>query len=492
MSNNIIDTMGIFFTEGDNSVSRNANYTEYKDGYYIGNELNPYLILAKINNNVTTLSVHKDTKIIAPWAFSTRLTSISIPDGILEITPFTSYQNYSFTFTTYDNALYIGNEENPYVLLFKALNKSITSCNIHEDTKIIFDSAFSGCSELTEIYIPDSVRSLGQYAFYGCKKLLNVTLTQNSNLFKIGNRAFFDCFDLKSFSLVNKLEIIDELAFGYCYDLNSFTISSSVKSIRRSAFFRTSNLKFFEVSTENAFFCAVDGNLLNKDKTILIEYAAGKSESVFVVPSTVKYIYGDIKYANFKEIILPNSLKDIEDFYFYQESSLNYYEYDNGLYLGNEDNNFLVFVTTKDKNILNCTIHPSTKFIMGAAFMDCTKLETVSIPQGIISIGARAFQGCKSLKSVVIPEGVTRLGEGLFQGCSSLNYLSLPRTILKIRNMDHISGQYSPCLSSYSNTSLTEIIFAGTIEEWNAIEDIYKFTGSEVCFRIKCSNGYIN
>ncbi len=95
----------------------------------------------------------------------TSLTSVNIPDSVTNV----SYANFngctSLKFNEFDNANYIGNENNPYLVLIKAKDGNITSCNINDTTKMILDNAFFGCSKLTSVTIPASVISIGQDAF---------------------------------------------------------------------------------------------------------------------------------------------------------------------------------------------------------------------------------------------------------------------------------------------------------------------------------------
>lgn len=70
----------------------------------------------------------------------------------------------------YDNALYLGSSENPYLVLYQAVNRDITSCVIHKDTQFIHSRAFQDCM-LTEISISSSIKYVGSYAFAGCKGL---------------------------------------------------------------------------------------------------------------------------------------------------------------------------------------------------------------------------------------------------------------------------------------------------------------------------------
>jgi len=57
----------------------------------------------------------------------------------------------SLTYHAYDNALYLGNKSNPYLVLVKAKNTSIASCTIHEDTRVIYRFAFRDCASLTSV-----------------------------------------------------------------------------------------------------------------------------------------------------------------------------------------------------------------------------------------------------------------------------------------------------------------------------------------------------
>ncbi len=100
----------------------------------------------------------------------------------------------SLQFTVYDNAKYLGSESNPYLLLVKALNQSITSCLIHEDTVIIGGSAFYECGQLTSIVIPDSVVTIEDCAFWNCRKLREVTIGDGVTL--ISYYAFAGCDEL--------------------------------------------------------------------------------------------------------------------------------------------------------------------------------------------------------------------------------------------------------------------------------------------------------
>lgn len=115
------------------------------------------------------------------------LKTLTIPDSVtfIDINAFSGCSN--LTYTTYGGAYYLGNATNPYVVLVKAENTDLDSCTIHENTKIIYQSAFENCSYLREVEIPDGVACIGQKAFYNCG--INY-VSCYSSVTNIGENAF--------------------------------------------------------------------------------------------------------------------------------------------------------------------------------------------------------------------------------------------------------------------------------------------------------------
>ena len=102
----------------------------------------------------------------------------------------------NLTYNVYNNCSYLGNDINPYVLLVKCNDKSISSVTIHPNTKIIGNRAFYNCDSLIEIVIPDNVKMLGYSCFSSCDKLTTVTIS--ASLETIMCRAFSSCKALTS------------------------------------------------------------------------------------------------------------------------------------------------------------------------------------------------------------------------------------------------------------------------------------------------------
>ena len=94
--------------------------------------------------------------------------------------------------------------------------------------------AFSNCSSLTSVTIPNSVTSIGYGAFYGCSGLTSVTIP--NSVTRIGNNAFSGCSGLTSITIPNSVTSIGGHVFYGCSGLTSVTIPNSVTSIGDFAF----------------------------------------------------------------------------------------------------------------------------------------------------------------------------------------------------------------------------------------------------------------
>ena len=93
--------------------------------------------------------------------------------------------------------------------------------------------AFSGCLSLTSVEIPNSVTTIGDYAFE-CTGLTSVEIP--NSVTSIGQKAFWNCSSLTSVTIPNSVTTIGQRAFESCSSLTSVTISNSVTSIGRDAF----------------------------------------------------------------------------------------------------------------------------------------------------------------------------------------------------------------------------------------------------------------
>ncbi len=168
------------------------------------------------------------------------LTSITIPNSVTSIDENAFYGCSSLKYNEYDNAYYLGNDSNPYLVLIKARDTSITSCTINENTKIIYYLAFDGCSSLTSLTIGNSVTSIDDGAFRGCSSLTSVTIP--NSVTSIGDYAFYNCSSLTSVTIGNSVTSIGSEAFRNCSSLTSITIPDGVTRIENNTFYGCSSL----------------------------------------------------------------------------------------------------------------------------------------------------------------------------------------------------------------------------------------------------------
>jgi BspA type Leucine rich repeat region (6 copies) len=110
----------------------------------------------------------------------------------------------------------------------------LTSVTIPDGVFGIGDGAFYFCTSLNNITIPASVTSIGSHAFYSCRTLASITIP--NSVTSIGEAAFGNCWTLAKITIPNSITIIGDAAFYSCTNLTSISIPHSVTGIGMSAF----------------------------------------------------------------------------------------------------------------------------------------------------------------------------------------------------------------------------------------------------------------
>jgi hypothetical protein len=117
----------------------------------------------------------------------------------------------------------------------------LTSVTIPNSVTIIGDRAFAGCTNLTSVTIPDSVTSIGEDAFVDCSSLTSVTIPDSVT--SLAKNAFCFCTNLASVTIPDSVTNIGIQAFCECHSLTNAIIGNSVTSIEKSAFRNCHKLK---------------------------------------------------------------------------------------------------------------------------------------------------------------------------------------------------------------------------------------------------------
>ena len=321
----------------------------------------------------------------------------------------------------------------------------------------IGDEAFSGCSGLTSVTIPNSVTSIGYKAFSGCSGLSSVTIP--NSVTSIGYWAFEGCYGLTSVAIPNSVTSIGDWAFANCYGLTSVAIPNSVTSIEGcGAFSGCSGLTSIVVEDGNSVYDSRNNcnaiietatNTLHSGcKTTIIPNSVTSIEGYaffgcfgltsVTIPNGVTSI-GDKAFAYcyaLTSVTIPNSVTSISSDAFSDCSGLTSVVVEDGNSVYDSRNNCNAIIETATNTLhsgCKTTIIPnSVTSIRDWAFSGCSGLTSVTIPNSVTSIGDYAFWGCSGLTSVAIPNGVTSIGEYAFEGCYGLSSVTIPNSVTSI------------------------------------------------------------
>ncbi len=346
------------------------------------------------------------------------LTWVLDTDGTLTISGTGNMANYSYEGDT------------PWA----SYRTSIKALVIEPGVTGIGANAFSWCTALsTAVTIPESVTYIGSLAFYCCQNMPSVSLP--NSLITIGKEAFSGCTSMTSITIPGKVTTIGSSAFYGCHRLRSVTIPASVTKIGSNAFYSVTALCIVYI-TDLAAWCRIDfGNMYsNPAYQSSSLYLNGTLVTEPVIPEGVTSIdyafYGNTKLTS---VTIPASVTSIGYDAFSGCSGLN------AVYITDLEGwcgvDFYTFSSNPlrlagslylDGVLVTDLVIPEGIGSLGCAFVGCTSLKTVELPDTMTTVEAGAFSYCTGLESVTIPEGVTSIGNGAFFDCTGLTAVELP------------------------------------------------------------------
>lgn len=257
--------------------------------------------------------------------------------------------------------------------------------------------AFKECTGLTTINIRGGVTYIESNAFEGCTSLSHVTL--NDELAEIGSDVFLQCSSLKNITLPKNLKYIGYNAFIET-GLESIIIPKSVESIQRYAFNFCPKLKSIKVENGNTI------------------YDSRNNCNAIIETATNKLIVGC------NNTIIPNTVEEIDDDAFVGSGISSISIPEKCTKIG-----FQAFSNCSE--LYSVTIYGNVKELV-RCFHRCISLESVSLPNGLTTIGSETFKDCSALLEIQIPNSVTSIGGNAFSGCTSLTEIQLPESLEKI------------------------------------------------------------
>ncbi len=298
------------------------------------------------------------------------------------------------------------------------------------------DYADSYPSGLTSVTIPNSVISIGEGAFCECRSLTSVTISES--LTGIEAKTFEGCSGLTSVIIPESVTDIGDSAFSYCTGLTSVTIPESVTGIGAYAFCECSSLTSI----------TLPDNIISLGEGA-ISYC--QSLTSITIPESLTSI-GDCTLEgcrNLTSVTIPDSVTSLGNFSFSGCSSLTSITIPESVTnIGDKafkDCTGLTSITIPDSvtsmgddtfyycsSLTSVKLSDSVKSIGEWTFTKCTNLTGVTIPDSVISIGAGAFCECESLTSITIPDSVTGIGYAAFSGCDNLTSITLSNSLKKI------------------------------------------------------------
>ena len=218
--------------------------------------------------------------------------------------------------------------------------KQIQSISLPQTLQEIESVTFSGCSSLQYINIPSKVTKINQSTFYDCRRLQSIKLPQN--LQEIKNESFFNCNSLQSINIPPGVTSIGTNAFNGCEQLQSVTLSKALQEIKSLTFFNCKSLQ---------------------------------------------------------SISIPNGVTKIGSSVF-----------------------------QKCGQLQSVTLHETLQVIGRSSLCNCTSLQSITIPESVTKIENFAFGLCSALQMIVQPKHTTIEGD-VFADCDTLHRTNEPNII---------------------------------------------------------------
>ncbi len=322
-----------------------------------------------------------------------------------------------------------------------------------------------------EINIPQTVNDgtadytvtrIGDNAFYSCKGITKATIPET--VISIGEEAFEFCHQLKNINIPAQLKSIGEKAFNEIAVEGAISLPATLEKCGTAPFALCEKLTAINVDAGNTHYISTDGILFTINKDTLLQYPAGKTETSYSLPTTVKVVENKAFFyaTKLQNIIFNEGLKEIKKYAFAFCSRLTNIDLPNSLTTLNSN------VFTGCNNLKTIKIGKELQSMGNDVFGGCGKIEsyivnpenpnyaskdgvlfnkaqtvlmvyppkkagnTYTVPNGVTVLGFGAFSSNKNLETVNLPEGLLKIGRDAFRDCSNISNLQLPNSLNRI------------------------------------------------------------
>lgn len=363
-------------------------------------------------------------------------------------------------------------------------------------------NAFSGYTQITDLYISSTVKSINDNAFSSCINLREAILP--TSIQNIGEEAFRGCISMAT--LVTSAETIGAKAFSGCYSLSAVSLNYGVKYIEPGAFMDCPSLLYIDIPSTATIIGGVGAGVF--ENCSLLQTVTFTYNLTDKFPNLTRIGSNTFKNCiNLQRLDFPYSLKYIGTDAFIRCLGLNHLEW------GGPEKISVSSMDLTDVPLKRIVYHgdvtlsrsydfakltklaevrydkyatevqgnlfadiPSLKEVhldniskIGyAAFKNCTSLAELTLPETLSMIEYGAFEGCTSLKSVTLPDALTVLENDIFSGCISLSSVKFGKNITTIqRSFNNCKG-----LNSFEIPMSVSILASACLDGCTALKNL--------------------
>lgn len=356
----------------------------------------------------------------------------------------------------------------------------------------IADGAFSGCKDITEVLLPESITSVGANAFTDTAFLNNQTnvdvkyagnaavwvkttapnITIKDGTTVLADKLFVLCEDkLKTVSLPDTIKYLGNSTFSGCKNLQTVNIPNGVKEIGSGDFYGCTSLTNVTIPnsvTSVGNYAFAESGITTADLSSVTRIGKGAFKDSKQLKSAIPYTEtsDDTSFDSTEEESSESdgsenatevsvvTASDVSNRKYVEIGGLAfagtpYYES-----LPEPVKYFGSVLIGCDSNAETVVCKDGTTAIADMAFVGCKNLKTVTIPESVKTIGEDAFFNCTALNSVTISDGVETIGEDAFRLCTALTSIEIPNSVTRINN------------GAFYGTGLKTITYKGTLSDW--------------------------